>query len=891
MFVDMSKDNSELVSTFSGTTSEKNTLKFEFDLSEFAFDLKSGNVSSGSSPKNILLLHKGSWISIVFKNVHIPLKQTFDTFASKTGPLTDKDGIIQPDALMLMLSINNTAFPKPKSAGVIAAAQPDMNPFKDFFFMKTNHIIFGTKNQSALTFQTVKVTGEKIESKPDSGSGSDSESESKKLGFFKGVAQKFQAHQQGKQEAADLATRKQDFSTKTNSIVEGFRQTCIDKTSGKVDAEKSNQYIRNLYNSNIDADQLKNIFGLTGQMPRLIFALTQPLIPGDNNVENSMLLIVRALAGDDSIKSWSERSSTEPILVPVQGGGAGEITDENIEKATKIIKDMMKILTEKQFITPNVSSTFTNGLETADQKIKLNKAYPDSIEISVPVPPPPAASGAVSSPVHAPASPLASANVTGMFSKLFGSNSSSNSASSSTASSAGTNIETCGNTANVTCNGENLIVTVTLKTSDLLNQCGITHENILNMANQPQNIHARSILTLPPPPPQKDYGQTIIDMANSLPYDEGKTFINRLTPDHFPHITDTHIQALKHELQPIFREAMAKASANPSGAGDGHGAGVVNKDGPGVGDGVNAKSDNNLSVSSITNLEVGKTQQLTISDGNGNQLNFESLTPRFATVDDKGIVTGVAVGKAQIKITQAENDIMKGTYFVIDVIVEAVSSAPSPAKPTLALKANTLSFTTVPSDPIELDIVKSSVINTYNLGTTNVPISKDGSTGVFTYTSSDTAVATVDAISGVVTVVAVGKCVINITQAATAEYAEGKLTANIKVIDSLSKTPLPARTSEEIQYDTLKARYEASDKTWANLQAKIAEITSKIKSITMSPEEQANEQKYYELKNRYIENNDRLIKVIQKRDIILKEIESIINPNEDVVEEVSGTLV
>ena len=594
----------------------------------------------------------------------------------------------------------------------------------------------------------------------------------------------------------------------------------------------------------------------------------------DTNSELSLRISTQTKiqkAIDDSIKSWSEQSSTEPI--PVQDGG-GAITDENIEKATGIIKDMMKILTEKQFITPNVSSTFTNGLETADQKIKLNKADPDSIEISVPVPPPPAASGAasgaVSSPVHAPAS----ANVTGMFSKLFGSNSSSNSASS-TASSDGTNMETCGNTANVTCNGENLIVTVTLKTSDLLNQCGITHESILNMANQPQNIHARSILTLPPPPPQKDHGQTIIDMANSLPYNEGKTFIDRLTPDHFPHITDTHIQALKHELQPIFREAMAKASANPSGAGDGHGAGVVNKDGPGVGDGVKAKADNNLSVlqTSITNLEVRKTQQLNISDGNNTSITYTSNDETVATVDTSGLVTGVTAGDTTIDIIQPENDTVKAAKLTVEVSV--VDATPIPQ----ALKVNTLSFTNpLTTDPIPLDIVANSTTKTHNLGTNNVPNSDVNNTTPFTYESSDPKVATVDANSGVVTGVAVGNCVINITQAATTEYAEGKLTAKIKVVDSSSKTPLSAKSAEELKYNALKSQYEAIEKTKAELQAKIVEITDKIKSITMTQEEIANETKYEELKNRYEAISSEYIKTDELVKRIISEIKSIVYP-------------
>ena len=67
-----------------------------------------------------------------------------------------------------------------------------------------------------------------------------------------------------------------------------------------------------------------------------------------------------------------------------------------------------------------------------------------------------------------------------------------------------------------------------------------------------------------------------------------------------------------------------------------------------------------------------------------------------------------------------------------------------------------------------------------------------------------------------------------------------------------------APEAEELKYDELKTQYDAIEKTKAELQAKIKEITDKIKeitdkikNITMSPEEQANEQKYDQLKNRY----------------------------------------
>lgn len=834
VFVDMNKDDSGLVCGLPEKP-KKYVFEFEFDLSEFVFDLNLGNVStessgsSGSPNKNILLLHKGSWISIVFKNVHIPLKQTFGTFESEEDAYTKFDGKIKEDALMLMLSINNTDYPKPKSAGVLPHAQPDMSPFKDLFFMKTNPIIFGTKNDSIIEFQYVKLTGEKIKS------------QHKEPGVLKtltqSVIQGVQNIHQDHTKAADLAARKQLFIQKTRETVNAFRRTCIDKITGKVDSVKSNQYIKSLYISYIDANQLKNIFGLTGKMPRLIFALTDSLIPNDTNVENSMLLIVRALAGDDSIKSWSEQSNFSPIPVPVpvQGGGAA-ITLDNINKATLIIKDMMNLLTNKQFMAPNVSSTFTNGLENAEQRLQMNMENPDAIEITVPPPPadstPESAMGA-----SAYASSSSPRNkITGMFGNLFGKKSSSSSASSSSSYSDGTNMETCGNTASVACNGENLIVTITLNASDLLNQCGITHESILNIAsNTPvmSNIPGQLVST------NQDHGKTYIDHANTLPPSEAEAYIKGLTPNHFSYITEAHIKALKPELQPIFRVAKEKAMA---GAGA---AKVVEAQN------VTTKTTNNLSVSptSISDLKVGEIKQLNISGGNNKSITYASNDETVATVDaNSGLVTGVAPGNTTIEITQAENDTMEATKLTVSVNV--VAEITTPIK---ELTTNTLSFTTpIPSDIITLDIAKDSKRNTYDLGTTNVPKSDAGSNGAFTYESSNPKVATVEKDSGLVTGVAEGDAIITITQAATSVFAEGTLKVNVKVVDSSTKPPPnPDKSEEEQKFNELKAQYEEIEKTREKLKTKIEEIINKIKSITMSPDEIANERRYNELKAQY----------------------------------------
>ena len=195
------------------------------------------------------------------------------------------------------------------------------------------------------------------------------------------------------------------------------------------------------------------------------------------------------------------------------------------------------------------------------------------------------------------------------------------------------------------------------------------------------------------------------------------------------------------------------------------------------------------------------------------------------------------------------------------------------------LTTNTLSFTKDPADPITLDIGSSSTTKTHNLGNVNVPKSDAGSNGAFTYESSNPKVANVDD-KGLVTGETEGECEINITQAATAEFDEGKLKVNVKVVDSSTKPPPnPDKSDDEIKYDKLKARYEEIEKTREKLNAKIEEIIYKIKKITMSQEEIENEQKYNELKAQYEAVTKTTEELTKKSQKIIDKINSLIPEN------------
>ena len=134
---------------------------------------------------------------------------------------------------------------------------------------------------------------------------------------------------------------------------------------------------------------------------------------------------------------------------------------------------------------------------------------------------------------------------------------------------------------------------------------------------------------------------------------------------------------------------------------------------------------------------------------------YSSSNTNVATVGTTGSVSIVGAGTAVITATQAQTGIYSSAYTVA----------------TLAVAKATPVYGTFSFSDIEANATAFSA---------SVPSST--SNGAFTYTSSNTSVATVDSSSGVVTPVAPGTTIITASQASTSNYLSSSVSAPLTVL-------------------------------------------------------------------------------------------------------------
>ena len=155
------------------------------------------------------------------------------------------------------------------------------------------------------------------------------------------------------------------------------------------------------------------------------------------------------------------------------------------------------------------------------------------------------------------------------------------------------------------------------------------------------------------------------------------------------------------------------------------------------------KQEPTFSISATASaLTVGQTTELTVNKNSTGAVTYASSNTAVATVDNNGVVTAVAPGTATITASLAETDDYTAATATCTITVKAAAVAP------------TISFTQA-TTVIEGQTVKLAF-------STN-------SEGDVSYTSSNTAVATVDN-NGVVTAVAVGTATITVSVAATEDH-------------------------------------------------------------------------------------------------------------------------
>ena len=155
-------------------------------------------------------------------------------------------------------------------------------------------------------------------------------------------------------------------------------------------------------------------------------------------------------------------------------------------------------------------------------------------------------------------------------------------------------------------------------------------------------------------------------------------------------------------------------------------------------------------------MMVGKTVQFIYDSNYQGTITYTSSNPNVATVDNQGVVTGISVGTAVITAKAAA--VPEQQYLATETSFEVQ---------VVPIKQAVLQFTL---DPLNVDVGKSIQITW-----------SDDYDGVPTFTSSDPAIATVDA-QGMITGVSGGDVEIKVHVPETPYYFESDTTFNFKSV-------------------------------------------------------------------------------------------------------------
>ena len=304
---------------------------------------------------------------------------------------------------------------------------------------------------------------------------------------------------QSKSSTKNLKFRQAVFKTTETEIKKEFKDL-----KGGITA---NDFIITLLTEKTSSRSDNPFIGQDGKpmtdVPQLVYALNLLSTPKD-----TMSLLLKALASAHNLNNLYP-GKTNIYGDSDQVGGAfnifrrktetlsSNINSDSLAKAKEIITQMIKFNNEQKFITD--INTYTNTLDSAFKELKTQVTVATTAAAATASNAAANAAsgvGAQASGVGAPGSLGAQAYDNGSllskFSKMFGVSSGSKGDKSS--SNIG-NINTCGNVAEIKCEGDKLFVTITLNTSDLLNQCMVSHDQILGMGVggvAPQNVDTSS---------------------------------------------------------------------------------------------------------------------------------------------------------------------------------------------------------------------------------------------------------------------------------------------------------------------------------------------------------------------------------------------------------------
>ena len=265
--------------------------------------------------------------------------------------------------------------------------------------------------------------------------------------------------------ASDFTNRKRKYQDELKRVRDLFNSTYV-KNGKIINRAGAIQYIKKLYNQQVDPGVFIDSNGNPMIIStKLVFAFD--LIPSDPIL--SMNILLRALSQADVLsilerkKKLSQKILTyeeqhmnaakdDDLLdnegVRVQSGG-----EVGVEKAEKIITDTVDLLYKQNFIDQAKKELYVSKLQSAETTYDPNeKDTTDTPSTSV-----------VKSGIGSKIGPGAGVGAN-FLSNLF-------KGSSGTSSSVRIGNDSCGNNTNIVCNGEDLVVTVTLKLNELISSC------------------------------------------------------------------------------------------------------------------------------------------------------------------------------------------------------------------------------------------------------------------------------------------------------------------------------------------------------------------------------------------------------------------------------------
>ena len=463
-------------------------------------DLLSGGATPGhavtlvnitTTKHNLLLLKQSKRVTISFKNIRIPSNQPKPSSR-------DHRPTIQPGSFRLLITLdNNDVFMNQSERNT------DIMIFKNNFFPQQDKVVFGLSLDSSIILPGTGKDDTEDKSKdknsvfgfiPNNGSFFTPSPENQKIRA---------EYLKDKENQAKHEEQNKKFLEQEQIVSRSFVDSVTD-AGGIIDEKKSKTIIQKLANDTMDDAQVRQIFGDTMQkgtkLPKLLFAIKSPLTrqpTTPENVKNNMLLLLDALASLDKNKLDTLKNTytntlttTDRALIPGTGGGKPD--SDNIKTAKEFITEMINFLVSKKYIDANTEAAYIGNLDAADNKlatiddtsslpIYTTRLTPTSSILATTdasttdASTTDASTTDASTKVDTPKSKGAN-----FFNSLIGKLSASSSSSSS-----GLGISSCGNDAHVTCDGQNIYVTLTLNTTDLLNQCGISHEEILKISGAP----------------------------------------------------------------------------------------------------------------------------------------------------------------------------------------------------------------------------------------------------------------------------------------------------------------------------------------------------------------------------------------------------------------------